>query len=107
MAYHINDALYEMARATAGKGGALMSAGQAVASIDTTGCNTYHVVVSTLNGSDVLQVEGRINSGRWTEISAPLTSNTELEFTGKYEDVRVRRVSGTGTTTVVDLYAGV
>lgn len=103
--YHIQDALYEMARAKAGKGGALMAAGVAVASLDTKGCTQFLVVVSTLNGSDVLQVEGRVDGGRWIEISAPLSSNTEAAFSGIYDDIRVRRVSGTGTTTAVSLRA--
>lgn len=104
--YQINDLAYSYWKAASGnKGGTLVKAGKAGDPVDTKGCNNYRLIVETLNGTDVLGVEGQILESGWYNARADVTANGNYEFTGIWDKLRIVKRSGTGTTTVAYLRA--
>ncbi len=75
---------------------------------DIRGCFYHTVQISTLNGTDSLKLQVRIGTGTFTDlvsgdVDATLTADGLYEFTGLYDEIKIVRNSGTGTTTLVEL----
>ena len=98
----VNEALWIVLQRALGIGGTLMTAGvAATAPVVTKGCLHHTVIVSNRDGSDVLKVEGQIQEtvASWIQIGSNISADGPVSFDGLYDNIRVSKVSGTGTAT--------
>ena len=74
--------------------------------INVQGANSYTVSVQTLAGTDVFRLEGRLGDEPFYTIINNINANQLYTHAGVYDQVRLVKVSGSGTTTKVVLRYG-
>lgn len=72
---------------------------------DVHGATTF-TVSATGVGSDVYGIEDRLTGGAWTAVPITINADGPYEFTGMYDELRVVKVSGSGTTAALTIKYG-
>lgn len=87
-----------------GKSIALASAGVVIPQnpIVVTGSNSFTASVQGI-ASDVFRIEGRIGTEAFYIVQNTMNANQHYTFTGPYDELRLVKVSGSGTTAAIVL----
>lgn len=85
----------------------LAAAGDVVVqpAIKTSGANSYTVSVQGI-ASDVFHIEGRLTGETFYTVQAAINANQHYTFSGLYDELKLVKDSGSGTTAVIVLRYG-
>lgn len=103
---HINKTIYDFMRDAAGRLILLASSGVLVPNtiVDVRGCRMYTVSVEGI-ASDVFALEARLTGGAWYSKQS-MNANQFYEVTGIFDEMRLTKTSGSGTTAKIILRYG-